>query len=393
MNGNTSSEMFDELTLGNDSTWFSASEYVLDNDMFIKSSVYPQQSGSNSANKKKRSSFALQDNDTIDHESFQNIFEIPPFIMSTHLESTTAENPTSRKPAIKSAAKPASQEYRSDSSFSGSSSTLTSHASSNSLYSEHIDHFSVVPSSSTQKLPKNKHSRVGSSDSVQSVPHVKNPEEQSLSPTNGKRKFHKLKISEEVRENMEQKKLKITKDIKNMSIERLSEKQNLPPPPPLSLNQQQQQQQQQQHGILLPQHHQSAGPPQPKKKKGKGKSPSNNLSSIFRGVSCCGKDRKWQARIRDGSKVHYLGRYNSEIEAALVYDKSAREFKGLGATQNFTLEVAQSKDLREEIIAATAKNNDKLPQEYYKFLSPSALKKLRDKQAKLERAQKALTNM
>ena len=47
-------------------------------------------------------------------------------------------------------------------------------------------------------------------------------------------------------------------------------------------------------------------------KKKKRPSQAHNKSarppSMFRGVSCCGNDRKWQARIRDGAQVHYLGR-------------------------------------------------------------------------------------
>mmetsp|Transcript_48164 Transcript_48164/g.105034 ORF Transcript_48164/g.105034 Transcript_48164/m.105034 type:complete len:369 (+) Transcript_48164:206-1312(+) len=58
-------------------------------------------------------------------------------------------------------------------------------------------------------------------------------------------------------------------------------------------------------------------------------------TSTFRGVSCCGKDRKWQARIRDANRVRYLGRYHTEVEAALEYDKVAREIKGSKAPTNF----------------------------------------------------------
>ncbi|GBG33175.1 Ethylene-responsive transcription factor CRF2 [Hondaea fermentalgiana] len=58
-------------------------------------------------------------------------------------------------------------------------------------------------------------------------------------------------------------------------------------------------------------------------------------TSTFRGVSCCGKDRKWQARIRDATRVRYLGRFTTELEAALVYDNAARQIKGIKAPTNF----------------------------------------------------------
>jgi hypothetical protein len=68
-------------------------------------------------------------------------------------------------------------------------------------------------------------------------------------------------------------------------------------------------------------------------------------TSTFRGVSCCGKDRKWQARIRDANRVRYLGRYHTEVEAALEYDKVAREIKGGKAPTNFV-------DMSPELIEA-----------------------------------------
>mmetsp|Transcript_17445 Transcript_17445/g.27235 ORF Transcript_17445/g.27235 Transcript_17445/m.27235 type:complete len:287 (-) Transcript_17445:141-1001(-) len=58
-------------------------------------------------------------------------------------------------------------------------------------------------------------------------------------------------------------------------------------------------------------------------------------TSSFRGVSCCGKDRKFQARIRLNNSVKYLGRYATEVEAALVYDDAARALKGSKAPTNF----------------------------------------------------------
>lgn len=58
-------------------------------------------------------------------------------------------------------------------------------------------------------------------------------------------------------------------------------------------------------------------------------------SSSFRGVSRCAKDGRWQARIRVGKKVEYLGRFKEEEEAARRYDVAAREFHGNRAVLNF----------------------------------------------------------
>ena len=37
----------------------------------------------------------------------------------------------------------------------------------------------------------------------------------------------------------------------------------------------------------------------------------------------CGRDRKWQARIRTAGRLIYLGRYPTEPEAARAYDDAA----------------------------------------------------------------------
>lgn len=58
-------------------------------------------------------------------------------------------------------------------------------------------------------------------------------------------------------------------------------------------------------------------------------------SSSYRGVSRCAKDGRWQARIRIGKTVKYLGRFKTEEAAAQCYDMAAKEYHGLRAVLNF----------------------------------------------------------
>lgn len=78
-------------------------------------------------------------------------------------------------------------------------------------------------------------------------------------------------------------------------------------------------------------------PTSPASSEGKNKSKTRSLirSSGFRGVSRCSKDGRWQARIRVGVSVRYLGRFLTQEEAALCYDKAAREYHGDKAILNF----------------------------------------------------------
>jgi len=58
-------------------------------------------------------------------------------------------------------------------------------------------------------------------------------------------------------------------------------------------------------------------------------------SSSFKGVSWDKIDKKWQAHIRVNLKQIRLGRFDSEIQAALTYDEAAKEYYGEFAKTNF----------------------------------------------------------
>jgi len=58
-------------------------------------------------------------------------------------------------------------------------------------------------------------------------------------------------------------------------------------------------------------------------------------TSTYRGVSRCTKDGRWQARIRVCKEVVYLGRFQTEEEAARRYDEAARLHHGKAAMLNF----------------------------------------------------------
>jgi hypothetical protein len=65
-----------------------------------------------------------------------------------------------------------------------------------------------------------------------------------------------------------------------------------------------------------------------------GKGPQGN-TSLFKGVHWETSRNKWKAVIMQDGKSYFLGRYDSEVEAARVYDETARELFGEFAYTNF----------------------------------------------------------
>lgn len=62
---------------------------------------------------------------------------------------------------------------------------------------------------------------------------------------------------------------------------------------------------------------------------------SRSGTSQYKGVSKRSKDSRWTAEIRVSGSNRYLGRYDTEREAALAYDAAARAAHGLYARLNF----------------------------------------------------------
>ncbi len=61
----------------------------------------------------------------------------------------------------------------------------------------------------------------------------------------------------------------------------------------------------------------------------------NNITGKFKGVGWCKREEKWRARISINRKDITLGYFNTELEAALAYDKAAKQYFGEFARLNF----------------------------------------------------------
>lgn len=64
-----------------------------------------------------------------------------------------------------------------------------------------------------------------------------------------------------------------------------------------------------------------------------------DATSQFKGVGWYKRDGTWQAQIRINGRYRFLGRFDSEIEAARVYDAAAHEAWGEFAHLNFPEEM------------------------------------------------------
>ena len=69
--------------------------------------------------------------------------------------------------------------------------------------------------------------------------------------------------------------------------------------------------------------------------KGKKKNPNGYYSSKFKGVSWHKRDQVWAAYIAKDYKLIHLGYHKDEIEAAKLYDITAKELYGEFAKLNF----------------------------------------------------------
>ena len=68
--------------------------------------------------------------------------------------------------------------------------------------------------------------------------------------------------------------------------------------------------------------------------------PNKNASSRFKGVSWDSQNKRWRAGIKFNGRLHYLGLFADEVEAASVYDGAALTLFGSRAYLNFPDEVA-----------------------------------------------------
>lgn len=62
-------------------------------------------------------------------------------------------------------------------------------------------------------------------------------------------------------------------------------------------------------------------------------------TSIFKGVSWCGRLNKWLSQLRINGELKHFGCFDDEVEAAKRYDKGAIKYFGAFALTNETMEL------------------------------------------------------
>jgi hypothetical protein len=67
-----------------------------------------------------------------------------------------------------------------------------------------------------------------------------------------------------------------------------------------------------------------------------------NTSSKFIGVYFDKQTGKWRAKIKVNSKTMHIGRFDSELQAALAYDRTAKLYHGEFSKFNFPKEIERS---------------------------------------------------
>mmetsp|Transcript_53391 Transcript_53391/g.116556 ORF Transcript_53391/g.116556 Transcript_53391/m.116556 type:complete len:348 (+) Transcript_53391:203-1246(+) len=87
-----------------------------------------------------------------------------------------------------------------------------------------------------------------------------------------------------------------------------------------------------------------------------GTGPVRRMASPYRGVSFHSCTQRWRGRIKNGTKSEHLGYFASDLEAALAYNKAARNIHGDNALQNKGVEdvIMQREDVK-SVVTQTKK--------------------------------------